>query len=212
VTYLLNSASPFIAHSHRSPMATSIAAFYESGTPPPSHPLLTVQTDLTYVSAPVATVTTSEELTLGQCPATHASRSVPNHSADVLPSRSPSLGPSRVQKSRARFRSSSPYVIPAPAPKKVLFSGLKSLKAPESSGSDNDEASTASSEESEGSETSEASETLIPKPQGQVGRPNRGGYKLEVALNWPPPLFSKMQVSVRTLIRSAHLTKPEIRA
>jgi hypothetical protein len=188
-------------------MATLIAAFYESGTPPPLYPLLTVQTDLTYVSAPVATVTTSEELTLGQRPATHASRPFLNHSADVLRSRSPSLGPSRVQKSRARFRSSSPYVIPAP---KVLFSGLKNLKAPESSDSGGDEASTASSEDSEGSEGSEASETLIPKPQGQVGRPNRGGYKLEVALNWPPPLFSKMQVSVQTLIRSAHLMKPEI--
>ena len=195
-------------------MATSIAAFYESGTPPPSYPLLTVQTDLTYVSAPVATVTTSEELTSGERPATHASRSVPNYSVNVLPSRSPSLGPSRVQKSsRARSRSSSPYVVPAP--KKVSFSGLKNLKAPKSyepdnDESDNDEASTASSEDSEGSEGSEGSETLIPKPQGQVGRPNRGGYNLEVALNWPPPLFSKVQVSVQTFIRSSRLMKLEI--
>ena len=45
-----------------------------------------------------------------------------------------------------------------------------------------------------------SSDQLIPKPQGQAGRPNRGGYNLEVALNWPPKTFTKMQVSVQILL------------
>lgn len=36
----------------------------------------------------------------------------------------------------------------------------------------------------------------IPKPDGEVGRPGRGGYNLEVALGWQKEKFAKVKVSV----------------
>lgn len=35
----------------------------------------------------------------------------------------------------------------------------------------------------------------IPKPQGEVGRPGRGGYNLRMALNWSPSEFNAVRVS-----------------
>jgi hypothetical protein len=35
---------------------------------------------------------------------------------------------------------------------------------------------------------------LIPKPQGEWGRPSRGGYNLEKALGWNPRQFKKVKV------------------
>ena len=35
---------------------------------------------------------------------------------------------------------------------------------------------------------------LIPKPHGEVKRPSRGGYTLELALNWDKKYFHQVQV------------------
>jgi hypothetical protein len=35
---------------------------------------------------------------------------------------------------------------------------------------------------------------LIPKPRGEWGRPNRGGYNLEKALGWNPRQYKKAKV------------------
>ncbi|KAH6885509.1 hypothetical protein BKA70DRAFT_1237096 [Coprinopsis sp. MPI-PUGE-AT-0042] len=35
------------------------------------------------------------------------------------------------------------------------------------------------------------SATLIPEPDGEVGRPGRGGYSLEAKLDWPPGLYQE---------------------
>jgi hypothetical protein len=40
----------------------------------------------------------------------------------------------------------------------------------------------------------EGTTPLIPKPKGQAGRPGRGGYSLKECLEWPPELYSEMQV------------------
>ena len=40
------------------------------------------------------------------------------------------------------------------------------------------------------------SEYNIPKPQGEVGRPNHGGYQLEDTLDWPQDLVVDFKVSV----------------
>jgi hypothetical protein len=55
------------------------------------------------------------------------------------------------------------------------------------------------SEESEGSVESDSDRTddsgdKIPKPDGEAGRPGRGGYNLEVALGWSPKLYKKLKV------------------
>jgi hypothetical protein len=63
-------------------------------------------------------------------------------------------------------------------------------------------ANTSTSEDSSGSDSSELSESdsddsdgaTIPKPPGEVGRPGRGGYTLDVALDWNPKAFKKLKV------------------
>ena len=173
-------------------MTTPITPFYQSETPPPPCPLLTIETDLTYVTAPVPTVTTSEEVTAARRsvilelplprPNAAAHRSMilelPRPRPHAIPGRSGSLGPNPVETSR-RSRSSSPYVV-----KKVQFREPDEVGTSEESESDDQSSS----------DGSEASDTLIPKPQGQAGRPNRGGYNLEAALGWPAPAYAKLQV------------------
>lgn len=49
--------------------------------------------------------------------------------------------------------------------------------------------------ESSDSELTDLSDDgLIPKPDGEAGRPGRGGYNLETALNWNPKSFRKLKV------------------
>ena len=41
---------------------------------------------------------------------------------------------------------------------------------------------------------SESEDGLVPKPDGEVERPNHGGYNLQLALNWDERLFHVMKV------------------
>jgi hypothetical protein len=43
-----------------------------------------------------------------------------------------------------------------------------------------------------------SSESKIPKPEGEVGRPGRGGYSLETALSWDAERFKKLKVRMRS--------------
>ncbi len=36
----------------------------------------------------------------------------------------------------------------------------------------------------------------LPKPEGEVGRPGRGGYNLQKALKWDSTTFDKVKVGV----------------
>jgi hypothetical protein len=160
----------------------SIAPFFEAGPPPPSYPLVTLQTDLSHASSPaVPTITATEELSfrrvIGHAPAPAR-----------VPKIAPSPGPSRTVR-RLPSRSPSPYIAPVPKVKpRVVFAAnedLASQSAESSSLSDIDES---------GESGDESEDELIRKPVGQAGRPNRGGYNLEAAMNWPPKTFQRFQV------------------
>ncbi|KAK7434492.1 hypothetical protein VKT23_020176 [Stygiomarasmius scandens] len=47
-----------------------------------------------------------------------------------------------------------------------------------------------------------APSTLIPKPDGENGRPGRGGYALKTVLNWDPKEYKKVQDFVRELVNT----------
>jgi hypothetical protein len=40
--------------------------------------------------------------------------------------------------------------------------------------------------------------SLIPKPPGEAGRPQSGGFNLETSLAWPKPTYQKIVVSLST--------------
>lgn len=46
------------------------------------------------------------------------------------------------------------------------------------------------------SEESDSDDEQIPKPSGEAGRPGRGGYNLEDALDWDPKDFAKLKVFI----------------
>ena len=59
-----------------------------------------------------------------------------------------------------------------------------------------DEDGSASDTSSESSLTSlESSSNKIPKPDGEAGRPGRGGYNLEVQLAWDKAVILNLKVS-----------------
>ena len=60
--------------------------------------------------------------------------------------------------------------------------------------SDNDSDSDIEDFDTSTGSDSESEDGLIPKPDGEVKRPNHGGYNLQLALNWDERLFCAMKV------------------
>jgi len=48
--------------------------------------------------------------------------------------------------------------------------------------------------ESDSSDSSTSEDHLIPKPEGEAGRPGRGGYNLEEALGWEHKRYRRVKV------------------
>jgi hypothetical protein len=70
---------------------------------------------------------------------------------------------------------------------------IKQSKKPVSAESDSESFSDLSSLTDSDSEDKE-DEDLIPKPEGEAGRPGRGGYNLENALGWPGKEYRLLKV------------------
>ena len=84
--------------------------------------------------------------------------------------------------------------------KEVWFERRRSKSVntiPESSGASSNEDSDSESVMSTSTDVSE--EGKIPKPEGEPGRPGRGGYNLERAVNWPAKDYKRLKVCTETL-------------
>jgi hypothetical protein len=71
---------------------------------------------------------------------------------------------------------------------------IKRTKKPVSAQSDSDSLSDLSSLTSDSDDEDDEDEDLIPKPEGEAGRPGRGGYNLEKALGWPRDEYRRLKV------------------
>ena len=96
--------------------------------------------------------------------------------------------------------------LPAITPRKCFLDD--SIHSPDDVGNNNmdrkaftsekasDKASTSDSSSNSGSDEGFGpGPSLIPKPPGEAGRPQSGGFNLEVSLGWPKPTFQKILVS-----------------
>lgn len=84
-------------------------------------------------------------------------------------------------------------LIPQPTHRKSTLQPAHHPVPESSSTDDDDDMSDGASSES--SLTSLESGTIkIPKPEGEAGRPGRGGYNLKAQLAWNPAMFSKLKV------------------
>jgi hypothetical protein len=92
----------------------------------------------------------------------------------------------------------------SPSPNRSEISDLSSLS------SDEDERGMG---QPAGSAEDEVEDEPIPKPQGEAGRPGRGGYNLEAALAWDQLDYQKFKVGlccIPLVSDSLSLISPEI--
>ncbi|KAG1846346.1 hypothetical protein C8R48DRAFT_779576 [Suillus tomentosus] len=154
--------------------STPVIPFYESEGPPQALPLLTYHTEMFCPTLSFVLISPQEEMIFS-----------------TLPLRGLTLTPSHVftTTSRAttpiRSRASTPKVT-----KLVSFSEEQFTQKSES-----EKVSTYSSLSSISSKDSK-----ILKPEGEAGRPGRGGYNLEKALNWDVDRFKDLKEYVHRSI------------
>jgi hypothetical protein len=152
--------------------STSYTPFYEPGAPPPPLPLLTAQTDLFYNPLrPTALVNTEILPKGGLAPATHPARVTHAVPANQI-----------MQQRHVKIPSNTR----GPSPLSDITSSEHSL--------DSDASESSDSELSESDCSTDLDDTTIPKPPGEVGRPGRGGYTLELALDWNLKALKKLKV------------------
>jgi hypothetical protein len=153
--------------------------FYEPEGPPKPLPLLTYHTEIFCPTSSFVLISPHEEMAFSTL--TLRGRPRVSHVFAAMPS--PSITP-------MPSRSHTPKVT-----KSVSF---LAEQIPQKN--DPEEMSTYSSLSS-----IHSCELKIPKPEGEVGRPNRGGYNLEKALHWDAKRFKKFKArsDIQLLRRSS---------
>jgi hypothetical protein len=156
-------------------MATPVAPFYEPGAPPLPVPLLLAHTEL---ADPLAPNLIDNE------PLTKSGTLRPNKT--ITPTLHMPKG----------HTSTSHYPVPrnarSPTPK------MSSINhSPDSSDLDSE-----LDELSDSDASSDSDDAKIPKPQGEAGRPGRGGYNLAAALDWNSKQYNKLKVGIYLSTRS----------
>lgn len=200
----------------------SLSPFYEPGAPPMT-PILIAQTEIGKLSSPRRLLaqeqigpraqhiraTTCACLTSNAKPLQNSQKIV--HRRSMIPASSPQseISHKTVQLHR-RFATPSPQseVSYTPTPlaattnprsqKGVRFfkkslTPISQLELPLSSAVELTGESDLSSIPTE-AESADEGEELIPKPQGEAGRPGRGGYNLQEALGWSDVDYKKPKV------------------
>lgn len=148
--------------------AAPVPAFYEPEGPPKPLPLLTYHTEMFCPTSSHLSISPHEEMAFS----TLTLRGRPRVSRDFATMSSRSI-------THMRSRSPTPKVS-----KSVSFSAEQIPQK-----NDPENMSTYSSLSS-----MQSGELKIPKPEGEAGRPGRGGYNLETALHWDASRFKKFKV------------------
>ncbi|KAI0368516.1 hypothetical protein BV20DRAFT_948015 [Pilatotrama ljubarskyi] len=147
---------------------TPVSPFFEVSAPPRPQPLLVVQTDILDLSPDVK-------------PLLH-------QDIDMSPPRRivrVATPPPRAATPSARRRSLS--AGPPPSRSRASSRAPEEYESGDGSGGDSLSLTSVSHDDNEDDNIVAAATedaVKIPKPAGEVGRPNRGGYQLEDALNW----------------------------
>jgi hypothetical protein len=145
-----------------------IAPFFEPSTPPPTLPIPLAQTELGTLTCTPNKVLAQEEISHF-----HLGSRADMSSAPAVDLQHP------------------PYVKP------IMHCGncLKPTTKPTALPARYKSPSTSSELPSE---ESDSDDEQIPKPSGKAGRPGRGGYNLEDALDWDPKDFAKLKVFIHS--------------
>ena len=148
---------------------TSVPAFADPSLPPPAIPVLSSHINL--VSTPHIMLSSREELVFIPAALPTTTKSIPQ------PAHSPAV-----------CRTANVHRVTATTPQPV-----PECSSTVADGDDGGDMSDGSSTESSLSSI-ESDAIKIPKPEGEAGRPGRGGYNLKVQLAWNAVMFSKLKV------------------
>ncbi|KAI0667813.1 hypothetical protein C8Q78DRAFT_1081699 [Trametes maxima] len=187
------------------PIAAPAPPFYEPGAPPRVVPLLIVETDIAELSPNIVS-TLHQDIDMSQ-PARRTVRvaaSPPPARVAASPpprrQRSVSVGPApRRQRSVSVGPASTRLRAPSKGPE--LRASSKPPEVQEVANDDPDSDCDSASALSSIPEDEENDDVMkIPKPAGEVGRPNRGGYKLEDALQWSAARMRTFKAVINQLV------------
>lgn len=164
-TFHLQHSPPHIDQALAMAYSTPVNAFYEAGPQDPMLPTLTLQTEF------IATTTPSSSTLTQEVPCRSKTPTIQNSS------------------SRSKTHIAQRVTPQSPVPQQTV----RTVHFQPSDDSDSDD----SDQFNSGALLSDSDEEdgLIPKPAGEVERPNRGGYTLQLALDWDDKLFNSMKVS-----------------
>lgn len=156
----------------------SIAPFFDSGVPPLPMPILTSETDVFITASPSSSLLTHENL---------------YPSAFATP---PKLNRKQHRVAApARLTPSTPAKVRSVIPVAPDHSAASRESISSRSGSDCGEDEVEEMEnDCESVIDSDDDDDKIAKPDGEPGRPGRGGYNLQKALEWDTRTFSKLKV------------------
>lgn len=82
-----------------------------------------------------------------------------------------------------------------PSSRTVRFQSTQPSRTPPPSTSPGTKDKTSAASNDDEDSTDDEEDGKIPKPSGEVGRPNRGGYNLRVTLGWEDDRYDKVKVS-----------------
>ena len=148
-----------------------ISPYFEPGAPPPTLPILIAQTEIGNAQTPGKLVAQEE---IGSGP-TVTRLPYPGH---TTPSHFP------LRSSTPKLKATSKFSSKPPNTSKSVSLGIESMT------SDSESSLSSLSD----SDSDDDNNLLIPKPEGEVGRPGRGGYNLENTLAWEGKDYRKMKV------------------
>ena len=173
------------AHASGGSFSTDIPPFFQTMPTLPTLPILLAHTELAKAPTPSALIGQQE---IGPV------RQKSGCSVHFAPYSKPSSKQSTRQNTPQRH--SSPQV------------GGRSQRPVAREETPDSESDLTSVPESDESELDEEFDGLIPKPDGEAGRPGRGGYNLEVAMEWKGKDYKQFKVSLfglQCLLKSCNL-------
>lgn len=171
---------------------TEISPYYEPGAPPPTLPILVAQTEIGMAQSP-SKLLAQEEIGSGPTLSRLSSGSRFTPYPKLALRRTPSHFPVRSTKPNSAIH-------PQPGPKSAPPANTSSQVVSSDADTDSSDESSTDSECGSLSDVNSNDEQLIPKPEGEAGRPGRGGYNLEETLAWDSKEYRKIKV-----VRSSNL-------
>jgi len=173
---------------------SDVPPFYEPGAPPPTLPILLAQTEL------VKNPTSNKLVAQQEIGGTRSGRRSVHFAPYAKPTGSRRAQTNDTRRSRSPPRHDSKYSKPQKrhpiSSRRATPSESESSDSESERGPDSDLASDKDDNDKDDNDNDDngSRSGVIPKPEGEAGRPGRGGYNLEESLEWRSKDYERLKV------------------